>query len=361
MESCVIVPHGTVVFRPAWWARHFATRAATLMHVSRGRFVFLHPLSTRAHVLVTGLPHILPTAEGVLDVSPEEDNALQRRPFVPWSAIGPARANDSALLCAGLGAIACGSPAAARVWARVINTLRAAAPARRAVLADRWLRLRFRPEIARRRAARVDRACAAVEVVSSAAFMVLIAAGVLVTQRVSTPLLLGFLGTGVLSGVVIAICTWIAHARLAPRDWSTRLGRILMMSVCFPVALRARAGLGRDALALVHPVAAATALLPQARARDFIAGTLRRWRHRSAAPRADSVDDRQLARAAETVSTLIADAARSLEIDPATLDAAPRVDDPSVRAWCPRCHATYVHAAGACADCPGVPLRGVPR
>jgi len=361
MESCQVVPHGTVVFRPAWWARHAATRAASLLRVNRGRLIVLHPIDARAHALVTGLPHILPTAEGVLDVSPEEDNAPRRRPFVPWSAIGPARVTETAVTCEGLGAIECGSSVAARLWARVLNTLRSAPPPRRAVLAERWLRLRFDPAIARRRHERLERACAGLEWVATIAFVLIVAGAAVVTQRASAAILLGFLGTGVVSGFALAIAYWRAHARLAPRAWSTRLGRAAMMAVCFPVAYRARAGLGRDALALSHPTAAATVLLAEKPAGAFLAEAMRRWRHRSAPPPPGSSDESHLARAAEAVHARLAALATGIGLDPATLEGAPALDDPAIRTWCPRCHATYVHASGTCSDCPGVALRPVSR
>lgn len=361
MESCTIVPHGTVVFRTKWWVRHTATCAGALLRVSRGRFVFLNPLDPRARVTVTGLPHIQPTADGVLDAAPEEDNALRRRPFVPWSAIGPTRAAGSSVACEGLGVLDCGSAATARVWARVLNTLRLATPARRAMLADRWLRIRFSPTIARRRQERVDRACRTLEVVATVAFLVLAAGAVLVTRRVSTPILLAFLGTGVFSGLALAILYWRAHARLEPRDWTTRLGRALMIAACFPVAFRARASLGRDALALVHPAAVAAALLPQGRARGFLAATLRRWTHLAAPPDAGSRDEATLRPAAAAISTQVEAIARASGIDPAALVDSPRLGDTSIRSWCPRCLATYVHASGVCAECPGVPLEPARR
>jgi len=359
MESCQIVAHGTVIFRSTVWGRHTAERASALLRVSRGRFIFLNPLDPRAHAQTTGLPHILPVAEGVLDVAPEEDNALRRRPCVPWSAIGPVRAAESSVVCAGLGTLDCGSARAARVWARVLNTLRTARPERRALLATRWLHARFAPAHARRREERVQRACRPVEFLSLAGFLLLIAGAFVVTQRTSEVILLGFLGSGVVSGLAIAAAFWRAHARLERRDWSGRLGRTLMIAACFPIAFRARASLGRDTLALVHPIAAAAALLPPDRAQPMLAAALRRWLHRSASPEEGSADHARLAAAARDVAERIQEAARSLAIDAAALTAPPPLDDPSIRTWCPRCHATYVHTAGTCADCPDVPLLAV--
>lgn len=362
MESCQVVPHGTVVFRAAWLTRYTAMRAAELMRVSRGRFIFLNPVDARAHAFAAGLPHLLPTAEGVLDVAPEEDNAPRRRPFVRWSSLGEVRASESSIVCSALGTIECGSPRVARVWARVLNAHRTAPPARRSTLADRWLRARFAPVNARRRMERVERVCRALERISLVGFGATVAGAIVVAQRTSEAILLGFLGIGVLSGFVTAIATWRAHARLEPRDGSSRLGRALMITVCFPVAFRARASLGRDALGLMHPAAAAAAgLLSSKAAREFLGATLRRWRHRSAPPPAGSDDQIQLAAAAEVVAKQILAAARKLDLDEPVLNAPPRLDDPSIQSWCPRCHATYVHASGTCTDCPGVPLRPARR
>lgn len=359
MESCQVVPHAGVVVRSAWWGRYLAHTAGSLLQVSRGRFLFLNPLDVRAHAFVTGLPHILPIAEGVLDVSPEEDNATRRRPFVPWGAIGPARADEAVVLCAGLGALPCGSPRTARLWARVLNGLRTAPPARRAVLADRWMRLRFSPEIARRRIARVDHACAALEWACTIGFAAVVAGAVLITQRVSEQILIGFLATGATAGLAIAATYARAHARLEPGAWLTRLGRCLLMAACFPVAFRARSMVGRDALGHAHPAVAAALLLRPHAARKLLAETYRRWQHRSPAPAPDDSDHH--ARVAAGIVEQLRAVARILDLDAAALEGVPDLRDPTVQAWCPRCHATYVHRSGCCAHCRDIPLVPVER
>ncbi len=361
MESCQVVPHGAVIFRSAWWGRYLPRPASSLLQMSRGRFLFLNPLDVRAHAFVTGIPHILPVAEGVLDVAPEEDNAPRRRPFVPWSAIGPARADESVVWCAGLGMLPCGSPRSARLWARVLNALRSAPPERRGGLADRWLRLRFSREIAGRRLARVERACAPLEWACTLGFAATVAGAVVITQRVSEWLLIGFLGTGVLAGIAIAVTYALAHARLEPGAWLTRLGKALLMAACFPVAFRARSILGRDALGQAHPATVGALLLKPRAAQAMLAMTLRRWQHLSPAPQAGSVDADIYARAAARMIAQVCSLAEALGADPAGLTAGPDMRDPQVRGWCPRCHATYVHASGCCAECRDIALVPVDR
>ena len=41
------------------------------------------------------------------------------------------------------------------------------------------------------------------------------------------------------------------------------------------------------------------------------------------------------------------------------VDGPPEALEPSVRAYCPRCHETFLDPEGDCSDCPGVPRRAV--
>lgn len=356
MESCQIAPPGSVVFRSRWWGGYIAARAADLMRVRRGRFVFLNPLQPHARFFASGLPHILPTAAGVLDVSPEEDNAPHRRPMVPWAEIGPARANADEMVCPGLGRIPCGSGANARLWARALDAIRSAPADRRARLVERWMRIRFSTMIASRRAGRVHAATRTLGLVSGLAFLVLIAGAIVVSQRISDLILLGFLGAGVAAGVAIATTSLIAQARLREDTWPARLGRALMMIACFPIAFRARSRVGRDALATLHPTATAAALLARPQAQAFLAESLRRWQHRRAEPAPATADARELQQAATLVQSLILDAAAQVGLNQAGLQTRPRIDDPAVRSTCPRCLATFTHESGSCSDCLDVPL-----
>ena len=356
MEGCRVAPHGAVVFRSLLWRGFRADHSSQLPRVARGRFVFLHPIDPRAHAITSGPPPLLPVAGGLFDVAPEEHEAPARRPFLPWSALGPVRAEGSILCCEGFGSLPCASAATARLWARALETMRTAAPARRAALAQRWLALRMHVPHARRRHRRTQRACRWLTAFHLAAFPLLLLGAAALLQRQSASFILGFLGTGILFGLTTAPLYLHAYRQITRRSWLPGCGRALMVATCFPVAFRARATLPDDSFAAFHPVALGGALLSQPNLRTFLAQAYRRWSYPIHPPAPDTAEAAAFATATRNFLACIATAARQAGVDPALLAAPPPLDDPTIHSWCPRCHATYTHTSGDCPHCPGIPL-----
>jgi hypothetical protein len=270
---------------------------------------------------------------------------------VPWEKLGRVACEGSRIRAEGLGVLECAGSRAARLWARALNEIRAASPARRAELARRWTRLRFSTAIVRRRVERVNAACTPLEIFTDAAWYFRVACCIALLWRGGLRVMLIVFAAGEISGWVAAFLFWRAHARLDPRARGERVGKGIVMALCFPVALRARSVLARDALAFAHPAAVAAVLLPLAGGQGFVRRLALRWTH--PLPVGD-------ARAGGTSSTLMIDQMKTLarEFDAKWLSliAPPSVSDAALKSYCPRCHAAYVLAAGSCADCPGIVL-----
>lgn len=168
------------------------------------------------------------------------------------------------------------------------------------------------------------------------------------------PYLLGAMG-------VLLVLTWvelfIAHRRLYPDLRGERWLKLMLMVLSPPAASRARAWLARDALAGFHPLAVAAALLPQDDFRAFAGEVWRDLVHPLGPDDPEAAADLTAARARLMTAHRRLLVAQGVEPD--SLDGPPEVLEPSVRAYCPRCHETFLDPDGDCSDCPGVPRRAV--
>jgi hypothetical protein len=168
------------------------------------------------------------------------------------------------------------------------------------------------------------------------------------------PYLLGAMG-------LLLVLTWvelfIAHRRLYPDLRGERALKLLLMVLSPPAASRSRAWLARDALAGFHPLAVAAALLSQDDLRAYAAEVWRDLHHPLGPDDPEAGPDLAAARARLAAAHRRVLASHGIDAD--TLDGPPAELEPSVRAYCPRCHEVFLEPAGPCSDCPGVAKRAV--
>src|SRR5262249_32670300 len=153
-------------------------------------------------------------------------------------------------------------------------------------------------------------------------------------------------------GAVLA-CYSGAHRAIFPDRAGERRKHLAMMVVSPPAAVRAHDTMGRELLADMNPLAAASVLLAPEPLRQFVLRVIADLEH-PREPICPTVDE--LARATESwfrerQLSLSRDFATSQGLEPANLLVAPSAEDSDCHTYCPRCRTQYVVREGTCEAC----------
>ncbi|MFO0728446.1 MAG: hypothetical protein U1E65_32015 [Myxococcota bacterium] len=150
---------------------------------------------------------------------------------------------------------------------------------------------------------------------------------------------------------LVLVLIWIemfrAHRALYPKLRWDRAMKMLLLCLSFPAAARARAWLGRDALAAFDPLAVASVLLEKPALEAFAAPLWRRLEHPLTTELEPAAERERLRKAYRRLLG-------EFGIKTTDLLAPPTPSGPEAKSYCPRCRAEYAEPSGACPECPGV-------
>jgi hypothetical protein len=169
------------------------------------------------------------------------------------------------------------------------------------------------------------------------------------------------LGVAIVLWLVLIVGFLRAHRRLFPARVAERRKQLAMIIFSPVAAARARHTLSRGLMSDLHPLAAAAVTLPAPQFQRLARRVLLDLEHPLLRP-----TDSMTGEASEGVKVenygreklrhFLDRLLRAAGEDPAAVVAPPQPQTPDAVAYCPRCDAEYVRAAGTCAGC-GVPLR----
>ncbi len=312
----------------------------------RNAFVFSGPLPPLPPLILCQPWPIAFADEGVSPLPPAEPRLL------PWQALRELRIDGRLLLAGGARVAEFLSPLVAHQVGGLLERLAALPPNERGQELRSAIRESLDAEGARRRLAAYRAASGFLAVSANLLAAVCFA---LVPATFHVP----FLAERWLWVLLWAVLLWAlvvfdfarAHRALHPEQRRRR--HVLIMALSPLAALRARDVVAREALALFHPLAAARALLDEARFAAFARKALAEARFplRAAEPRPTEESWRALF--ADEIERFL----RHEGFDPDALLAPPPREGPESLAYCERCRAQYTLREGTCHACGGRALR----
>lgn len=165
--------------------------------------------------------------------------------------------------------------------------------------------------------------------------------------------LLQFLGVFLFLWWMTILSFYLAHRRLYPARWASRLATACVMLIYAPHAMRASLILSRPLLEPYSPLAVSAALSSKQEFQRIAREQYLSWLHlpQHESPELQTaLEDLQQAALARTKNLV-----KGAGLEPAFLDAPPPQDFHSV-AYCPRCDEQFTHADACCDRCQ-MPLR----
>jgi len=179
----------------------------------------------------------------------------------------------------------------------------------------------------------------------------------LVVLVLGLPRLLIPLAAGMLAlALQIAYAYFKLHKKLYREAGEDRIGNVIKMAVCPPVAVRACDLITPDLLSDYHPLVVAHLLLTSDAYETFCQGTLRRLRYPLKTETEAEADDISIWQNGALLTLITEYIKHTTKIMDRT-DVLPVPDQPENRAYCPRCLAQFTRSQGDCSDCPGIPLQ----
>jgi len=283
------------------------------------------------------------------------------RDWLPFQRIASVTAEEKNLLINGRVFSKCGTPREARQLARLITRLGALGEDQRAKAISDHLASTLSYSDARRRHALVQQAAAPVRLFASIFFALLFVVTPLLAVFLSLPAALWSLLASTLVGVgAITVAYFRADRVLNPKRRLERIGNVVKMIFCPPVAIRATDLLTLDSMADFHPLLVA-AVLFESKPTAFYGEVIRDCLHplplKNTEPAAAATATWYSAAQREAVTVFFkAQFPQAHE----QIVRAPKGDG-IARSYCPRCLSQFTRVDGPCSDCAGVGLIEIPK
>ena len=362
LTECLIwVKKQSVVFVSNWRRRWSVASPISWLGNANGAMLILDPLPPPGRVF---LSHLLPISISPAGVCAFNSQTLpsgarpatQTGEFVPFSAITRVTTDGAYLVLDGQKFAKCATPRQAKALASVVESVRAAKPARREPLLSSWLAKQFAARAATRVWHEAEGSIGVIRWACSIFFVfIFLGTPVLATlyglEQTIIPLAAGLF----ILASQIAFLSYRAHRKLYPTESQERWENWVKMVLCPPVSLRAPDVLTRNLLGEYSPIVVANVLSgagAQRFAREFVLDLQHPLKHEVTEEQAVEtiswMNEAQLKACLEHVERDWRMTVESL------LTTAEREGD-SV-SYCPRCRVQFVLEEGECPDCPGVGL-----
>ncbi len=363
-ECVTLVRKDALVIARIWFSAWTVRCPSGLFGSQERGLILSNPVPPLGTTLLAQAWPFSPAPEGVhgyaaLTIHPE-GRTREDGPFVAWDDAHGVAADDKALRAGSAELGRADTDAGAGYWAGMLREWAKARPEDRAEALARALDRSLDRAIALRRALDLDEAGRWTRRIGIVLWLHLFVAvpavvaawGIVFTWPIlaAVMLVLMWINAGLL---------WLAHARLYPADGGDRAKAVFQAVVWPPAAIRAVDYLARPAMAGLHPLAVAHALLAadafKAHARKVLldARTPLRPECRSEDPRARAAEAWYRDRLKAALEKFV----RSQGIDPDALCAAPAPKDGTSRSFCPRCDAQYTLRDGTCSTCGAIELQ----
>ncbi len=363
-ECVTLVRKDALVVGKAWFAKWTIRCPSGLFGSQERGLILSNPVPPLGTTLLAQAWPFSPAPEGIhayaaLTIHPE-GRTREDGPFVAWDDVHGIAVDDKVLRTGAAELGRADTDAGAAHWAAMVRDQAKAAPADREDGIQRMIDRSLDRTAALRRAQDLDEAGRWTRRLGIVLWLHVFVA---VPAVVKT---WGIVHTWPILALVMlvlmwanAVLLWRAHARLYPAQGGDRARAVFQALVWPPAAIRTSDYLARPAMAGLHPLAVAHALLDadafKAHARRVLldARIPLKPECRSEDPRARNAEAWYRDRLKSALERFV----RAQGIDPEALCAAPAPKDGTSRSYCPRCDAQYTLRDGTCSTCGAIELK----